>query len=107
MHGCGRRESGVAEPERAEHRALEMNIQRRARESLDDEAERDEAEIAVQGPLTGRVGGGELGDGGNAWMSLGYSNDDPLFARDLGPALSSCSSRESSRSNRAAPGWPP
>lgn len=26
--------------------------------------------------------GGELGDGGNAWMSLGYSNDDPLFARD-------------------------
>ncbi len=26
--------------------------------------------------------GGELGDGGNAWLSLGYSNDDPLFARD-------------------------
>ncbi|MEM7432239.1 MAG: TonB-dependent receptor [Pseudomonadota bacterium] len=26
--------------------------------------------------------GGELGDGGNAWMSIGYSNDDPLFARD-------------------------
>ncbi len=26
--------------------------------------------------------GGELGDGGNAWLSIGYSNDDPLFARD-------------------------
>jgi len=26
--------------------------------------------------------GGELGDGGNAWLSLGYSNDDPLYARD-------------------------
>ncbi|MEM8815121.1 MAG: TonB-dependent receptor [Pseudomonadota bacterium] len=26
--------------------------------------------------------GGELGDGGNAWMSLGYSSSDSLFARD-------------------------
>lgn len=26
--------------------------------------------------------GGELGDGGNAWLSAGWSSDDPLFARD-------------------------
>jgi iron complex outermembrane receptor protein len=26
--------------------------------------------------------GGELGDGGNAWLSMGWSQDDPLFARD-------------------------
>lgn len=51
---------------------ISVNIQSGTTES-DKDRDREDFDVTI---------GGQFGNGGNAWMAFGYSNDDGLFSRD-------------------------